>query len=338
MRLVISTLLCLCVLFTLVSCGGGSADTSSAVESTEPAASVSPSETESSSVIEPDVSEVQTPTESEQEESSEPEIPDDPYFSKFDLTDSYDADDTTIVFDNGSVRIEGVGATANGSFVTVTAAGTYVISGRSSNGQIIVEVAKTEKVRLVFNGLDLTCSKSAPVWIKCADKVSVTLAEGTVNYLTDGKTYVYDNTDNEPNACLFSKDDLTVNGTGTLTVTANNNNAIGSKNDLRIVAGTLKISAAKNALKGNDSVAVNSGVVIEITKCKDGIKSDNIEEAAKGYVYIRGGDISITASDDAIQAVTKVTVEGGSITASAKSNVINCDGEISVAKDVITEK
>ena len=261
----------------------------------------------------------------------------DEHFSKYDQTTSYDKDDTTIVFDNSSVKIEGIGASADCAFVTINAAGTYVVSGRSSNGQIMISVQKTEKVRLVLNGLDLTCSKSAPIWVKSADKVVITLAEGTVNYLTDGKTYIYDDQNNEPNACVFSKDDLTINGAGALEITANNNNGIGSKNDLKIVSGTIKISAKKNALKGNDSVSIKDAV-IEITKCKDGIKTDNATEAEKGYVYIRSGNITIDASDDAIQATNKVTVEGGSITVSAKSSVINCEGEVKVASGVITEK
>jgi hypothetical protein len=335
MKRLIAVLLSLCLLLALAACGGNSTETSE-TSGKESSSSADPSSDTSGADVstpQPDESGVEP-----QESEDVSQIVEDEYFTKFDQTTSYDSDDTTIVFDGSSVTVSGVGATANGSFVTITAAGTYVVSGRSTNGQIIVEVPKTDKVRLVFNGLDLICSKSAPVWVKSADKVAVTLADGTENFLTDGKTYVYDNADNEPNACLFSKDDLTVNGGGSLEIKANNNNGIGTKNGLRIFSGNITVSAAKNALKGNDSVAINSGVVINITKCKDGIKTDNTEEVLKGFVYIRGGDISITASDDGIQATRKVTVEGGNITVSARSNVINCDGEVKVAKDVITEK
>ena len=313
--------------------GNASAQPSGGISSPE-AVSETGSVSETGNVSETaDISE--TEPVSAPEEASGAEADD--HFTKYDLTTSYDRDDTTIVFDGSSVNIEGIGASADGAFVTVNAPGTYVISGKSSNGQIIVSVQKTEKVRLVLNGLDLTCSKSAPVWVKSADKVVVTLAEGSVNYLTDGKTYIYDNQNNEPNACLFSKDDLTVNGLGSLSVTGKNNNGIGCKNDLKIVSGTIKISAAKNALKGNDSVSIKDAV-IEITGCKDGIKTDNAEEADKGYVYIRSGSITVKANDDAIQATNKVTVEGGSITVSAKNSVINCEGEVKVASGVITEK
>ncbi len=323
------------LVFAFSACGSSNAE-----GSVDPAGTQSDVSTENGSAPEEASSEISSDGQQSgtSEEISETEVNADEYFTNFDQTQSFDDDDTTIVFDGTSVRIEGVGATADGAFVTVTAAGTYVVSGKSSNGQIIVQVNKTDKVRLVLNGLDLTCSKSAPIWVKSADKVAITLAEGSNNYLTDGKTYIYDNSENEPNACLFSKDDLTLNGSGSLTVSANNNNGIGSKDDLRIFSGNITVSAAKNAIKGNDSVSVNSAVVLNITKCKDGIKADTEDDVTKGYVYIRGGDITINASDDGIQATRKVVVEGGKITVSARSNVINCEGEVSVAKDVITEK
>ena len=256
-------------------------------------------------------------------------------FTKFDQRDSW-TEAVTITFSDEGVLVNGSGVSVDGTTVYISAKGTYLLSGTCADGQIVVEVTKEDKVQLVLNGLNLTCTDSAPLYVLRADKVSLTLAPGSENSFTDAAVYtrVFEK---EPNACVCSRDDLSINGTGSLTVTGLNNNGIGTKDDLRIVNGTITVTAVKNALKGNDSVAIK-GATIVLDAGKDGIKAENAEDADKGFVYIESGDITITAGDDAIQGQQDVTIKGGSISVSADGKTINSKGTQDVAVGVITRK
>lgn len=256
-------------------------------------------------------------------------------FTNFDLRDSWTAA-TEITFTDTAVTINGSGAVADGTVVTITAPGVYKLQGSCADGQVLVELDKAEKAQLVLAGLTLTCQSSAPLYVLSADKVSLTLAPDTVNTFADGKAYTAA-FDKQPNACICSRDDLVINGTGTLNVQGNFNNGIGTKNDLRIAGGVITVSAVKNALKGNDSVAIQNGA-ITLTAGKDAIKADNEDKPGKGYVYIAGGDIRITAGDDAIQATQDVTVTGGAIAVTAAGKAVNSKGSQDVATGVISAK
>ena len=245
-------------------------------------------------------------------------------FTNFDQRDTW-TDATTIDFTDDGVKISGNGASADGTIVYITADGTYVISGSCQNGQIVVEMDKTEKAQLVLMGLTLTCQDSAPLYVVSADKVGLTLAEGTVNTFSDGTAYNSNAFEKKPTACIYSRDDLTINGKGELVVNANVNNGIGTSNDLKIVSGTVTVTAANNGLKGNDSVAIMGGT-ISVTSKDDGIKTENDTDPGKGYIYVEGGEISVTCADDALQATQDITVAGGHITANAGGKTVNCDG------------
>ncbi len=251
-------------------------------------------------------------------------------FTNFDLRDSWTAA-TEITFTDTAVTINGSGAAADGTVVTITAPGVYKLQGSCADGQVLVEIDKAEKAQLVLAGLS-----SAPLYVLSADKVSLTLAPDTVNTFTDGKAYTAA-FEKQPNACICSRDDLVINGTGTLNVQGNFNNGIGTKNDLRIAGGVITVSAVKNALKGNDSVAIQNGA-ITLTAGKDAIKADNEDKPDKGYVYIAGGDIRITAGDDAIQATQDVTITGGALTVTATGKAVNSKGSQDVASGVINGK
>ena len=247
-------------------------------------------------------------------------------YTKFDLRTSYDATEAaTVTFTDSAVTVQGKGASADGTTLYINTKGTYRLTGSCSDGRIIVEVPTSDKVHLVFNGLKLECKSNAAVWVKSADKTSITLVEGTVNSLSDSGAYKDTNADGEPNACLFSKDDITINGTGTLEVTGNVNNGITSKDDLKIVSGTIKVTAKNHGIRGNDSVSIRDGVITIVAK-NDGIKSSKEDKENKGYIYIEGGTISIDAGDDCLQAPSDITVTGGSITTDAGGKVVNCDG------------
>lgn len=253
-------------------------------------------------------------------------------FTNYDQRDNW-TEAVIITFTDDSVSINGSGASADGTVVYITAPGTYMLSGSCKNGRIEVEVAKEDKVQLVLGGLTLTSQDSAPLYIISADKVSLTLAPDTVNTFTDAAKYTVKH-EKDANACITARDDLTINGSGELIVNGNYNNGIGCKNDLKIMGGTITVSAPNNAIKGNDSVAIKDGVLTVNSK-DDGIKTENADEAGKGYIYIEGGELTITAGDDAIQASQDVTIKGGVIHASAEGKTINSKGTQDIATGVI---
>ncbi len=232
----------------------------------------------------------------------------------------YNGDGEMITLNGNAIVYAGNGATVNGSTITVNKPGTYIISGQLDDGQIIVELTKEEQAVLILYGADISCSYSAPIYIKSADKVTVHLYPSTLNSLTDTGEYKYaTDAENEPNATLFSKDDLTIKGSGTLEINANYNNGITSKNDLKIKTGTITINAKNDGIRGKDSVEIGGGK-ISIVSNGDGIKTTS-EEEDKGYIVINGGNIDISTSGDGIQAQNYCTVSSGNIT--VKTNAIS---------------
>ena len=224
------------------------------------------------------------------------------------------ADTAYIELAGDAITFEGEGVTVDGSVATITSAGTYHISGTLNDGQIIVDTQDEETVYLILDGVDITCSTSAPIYVSDAEKTVITLADGSENTVTDGTSYVFEDAESdEPNAAVFSHDDLTINGGGSLTVNANYNNGITSKDDLKITGGTITVNAVNDGIKGRDSIAVLDGT-ITVNAGGDGLQANNDEDAEEGYVVIEGGALSITAGLDGIQAQTSLTVSGGEIT------------------------
>ena len=248
-----------------------------------------------------------------------------------------DSEITIITLNGNDFAVTQKGAvTADGNVLTIVKAGTYKISGTLDNAQLRVCVSKTERVDLIFAGVSITNTASAPLYIESADKVSIELQKDTVNTFTDAKTYVFPEGTDKPNACIYSSEDLTIKGEGSLTVNAYYNNGIGSKNDLKIKSGNVTVNAANNALKGNQSVIIEGGNIT--LKGSDGIKSDSIVEE-EGIVQILAGNVNITAGDDGIQAVTKIDVSSDAkVTINAADDDINCDGTINVASGAIISK
>ena len=185
--------------------------------------------------------------------------------------------------------IEGQGAEVSNNKVTITKAGTYSVSGKVEDGQIIVDAGKEDKVYLILNGADINCSNSAPIYVKNAKKAIISLAEGTENNITDGETYVFeDESSNDPNAAIFSKDDMTIIGSGKLTVNANYNNGIASNDDLKIQSGNIIVNAKNNGIKGKDCINVTDGN-ITINSKGDGMKAETELLVADGYITIKTG-------------------------------------------------
>ncbi|GAE89756.1 carbohydrate-binding domain-containing protein [Acetivibrio straminisolvens] len=242
-----------------------------------------------------------------------------------------------IVFDNDKVNADTVdGLSISEREVKITKPGLYTFSGTWSDGQILVDVGKESEAVLVLDGVNITNKKSAPIYVKSAEKVKIELADGKDNVLTDAEFYEFDDPqDNKPNACLYGKDDITIKGNGNLIVNANYNNGIGTSNDLKITGGNITVRAFNNGLKGNDSVTISGGN-IDITSEADGIKVDNAEEVHKGFVNITGGSLKIRAKDDAIDSVRSVTVNNADVKVSVGGREIKCEGILNIAEGCIS--
>lgn len=179
---------------------------------------------------------------------------------------------------------------------------------------MVVDAGKEDTVRLILNGVSITCANSAPLYAKKAAKTILTLADGTQNTLTDGASYTFPDAEtDEPSAAVFSKNDLTINGGGTLTVTGQYNNGIASKDVLTITGGTIRVTAAGDGLRGKDGVAIQNGT-FTIDAGTDGIKSTNDTDADKGWISLDGGTYSITAANDGVQAETVLQIAAGTYT------------------------
>ncbi len=269
-----------------------------------------------------------------------------------------------------TISIDGSGATVDNNIVTISNGGTYSISGTSANSQIIVDSASEENVYLVLNNVDLTCTNSAPIYVKSAKNTIIVLPDNSENTITDGTTYTFedsstdepsavtctnsapiyvksakntiivlpDNSENtitdgttytfedsstdEPSAAIFSKDDLTIKGNGSLTVSANYNDGIVSKDDLKITGGNISVTSVDDGLIGKDSITIKGGT-IKVTASGDGLKATNTEDTTKGYVLIEGGTLNIISTNDGIQAETNVNITEGTINITSGGGSVN---------------
>ncbi len=249
-------------------------------------------------------------------------------YEQDDLNTSIDNTDvTSIVFSGDSISVDGGGASFVGNILTIISAGTYNISGTLNDGQIIVNTQDEKTVELVLNAVNITSSSSAPIYISNAEKTVITLADGTENFVTDGTVYIFEDEEtDEPNAAIFSHDDLTINGNGSLTVNANYNNGIASKDDLKIVSGNITVNAINDGIKGKDSIAVKEANITIIAGA-DGMQSHNDTDIEKGFISIEGGTIQITATLDAIQAETQIVISGGTFSLTSGGGSINASSQ-----------
>lgn len=193
--------------------------------------------------------------------------------------------------------------------VTIKEEGTYILSGSLSNGMVIVEAEDTDKIQIILNGVSISNSQSAALYVRSADKVFVTTASGTENILENNGTYVAID-ENNIDSAVFSKSDLTLNGEGTLTVTAQEGHGIVSKDDLVLTSGTYVITSASHGISGKDSVRIANGSYTIVSE-KDGIHAENTEDSSLGFVYLAGGSFSITSQQDGISASSWLQAEDG---------------------------
>lgn len=238
------------------------------------------------------------------------------------------ASDTVVTLLGDGATVEGSGVTVSGSVVTFTAAGTYLVSGTLNNGQLVIDTADTEKVKLILNGVSVSCADGPAVYVVSAPKKAILYtAENSVNLLSDGSGYVVpDEAQVEgvvyPNACVYACDDLKLDGAGTLQITAHGDKGINTKDDLEIAGGTVLVTAPGAGIRANDSVEMTGGSVTVTTTGGDGLKTSNVETAGSGWIRISGGALYISAVGDGIHAATDLTVTDGTLVLTT----LNTDG------------
>ena len=272
----------------------------------------------------------------------------------------------TITLSDGASRADGPGVTVSGDTVTITAGGNYRLTGSLTNGQIVVN-APEEKVVLALDGVSVTRENSAALYVIDAKKVILSLVSGNENALSSTGEYVQTD-ENTVDAAVFSKDDLTIKGSGSLAVSSEAGHGIVSKDELKIKSGTLTVSAAKKGMAANDLVEITGGS-IEIACGKHGIHSDDaltisygsltVTESFEGLeaktIEISGGDIAITASDDGLNATDSasgteadgwgrgfgggmdaaqegvyILISGGHLTVNAAGDGLDSNGDLTV--------
>ena len=231
-------------------------------------------------------------------------------FSNRDFEIGFDESNSAIIQLNGdSATCSSNAVQISGSTITITDEGTYILSGTLDNGIIIVNSEKTDKTQLVLNGVTIHNETSAPIYILQSDKVFITLAKDTVNTLSNGGSFTAID-ENNIDSVIFSKEDITLNGTGSLTITSPAGHGIVSKDELTITSGTYTISSSSHGLTGKDNVCI-ANAIINITSGKDGIHAENEDDTSFGFVYIESGTFHIEAEGDGISASSAIQIQNG---------------------------
>ena len=205
---------------------------------------------------------------------------------------------------------------ADGEDIHITQAGVYVLTGTASNAAIYIEATSDDKVQLVLNGLSITNENFPCIYVKQADKVFVTTSADS-SFTVSG-TFTADG-DSNTDGVIFSKDDLVLNGTATLTISSTDNGIVG-KDDLKITGGTYNITAASKTIEANDSIRIAAGTLV-LTAGTDGLHAENDDDDTLGYICISGGDLTIKAGDDGIHATSIVQIDGGTFAISAAEGI-----------------
>lgn len=234
-------------------------------------------------------------------------------FTDRDLEVGYDETTAAVITLSGStISCDSDAVTIDGSTVTITDEGTYILSGTLEDGMVLVDAEETDKIHLVLDNASIHCSDCAALYIRQADKVVATTAADSQNSLSGGETFTQLD-DNNIDGVIFSKADLTLNGLGTLTVDSPAGHGVVTKDDLVVTSGTYVITATGQGLSGKDSVRIADGT-FTLTTGKDAIQSDNTEDTDKGFVYLAGGSFTITAEGDGLSASSWMQVDDATCT------------------------
>lgn len=256
------------------------------------------------------------------------------YFSDRDFSTEFDTSEAiSISLKDSGITTDSDRVDISGTTVTIKEEGTYILSGTLTDGNVIIDAAEDAKIQLVLKGVTINSQTFAPIYVAQADKVFVTLAAETENTLSNGGSFTQID-DNNVDAVIFSKDDLTLNGSGSLTIQSSAGHGIVGKDDVTITGGTYSITASNSAIRANDCIAIADGT-FTIKANSDGLHSENKEDDTKGCIYIKDGTFDIEAGDDGIHATTTLVVDGGSLNIQAAegleaTNITINDGDISI--------
>ncbi len=235
--------------------------------------------------------------------------PDD-YFSDRDYNSSYDSSTAaTIYLKGGTAECTSNAVQINGNTITITDEGTYILNGILDNGMIIVNADKADKTQLVLENVTISCENNAPIYIKQADKVFVTLAAGSENALSNGGSFTAID-DNNIDAVIFSKEDLTLNGSGFLSITSPAGHGIVSKDELTITEGAYTLNTASHGLSGKDNICI-ANASFSITSGIDGLHAENSEDTSLGFIYIDSGNFQIASEGDGISSSGEMLIQDG---------------------------
>lgn len=253
-----------------------------------------------------------TEPEETENEQTVTEISDDDMFSDRDFEIGYDENECVKIELNGdSATSTSDSVKISGSTVTITEEATYIVSGTLDDGMIVVNADEAAKLQIVLDDVSINSETSAPIYIIEADKVFITLATGTNNTLSNGGSFEAID-DNNIDGVIFSKQDLTINGSGSLNISSPADHGIVCKDDLVITSGTYSIASASHGLDANDSVRIaNASIIIDAGK--DGIHSENSDDTSLGFVYVKSGTIDIEAEGDGISAESYMKIQDGTI-------------------------
>ena len=246
-------------------------------------------------------------------------------------TDMYTASATKIKLSGTEASVSGPGAYALGGSVVIKNAGTYSVSGTLTDGSITVDAYASSKVFILLDGADVTSLTGPAFYVREADKVFLTLAEGSENVLTDGEAYSDEAVKGGANGAVFSHDDLTINGSGSLTVNGSFMHGISVNDDLVVTGGTLNVTAPADGLRANDSLRLKNAAV-NVTAGDDGL----VANAEGAYFYALSGTYSVKAAGDAVHAAGDVTIDGGSFSILSGDDGIHSDTVITVNGGTLT--
>jgi hypothetical protein len=251
-------------------------------------------------------------------------------YSKKNINSEYDESAATVVtLDDSRIDISGFGAQAEGNKITINSKGSYIVSGTLMDGQLIVDASKEDTVQIILDNANIINESGSAFYVKQAEKVIITLADDSINSVSDGVSYI-DIYEEAPDAAIYSGDDLTINGSGTLLVNGNYKHGIKTVDDLVVTGGEIVVTAVEDGLRGKNSVSVLD-VNLTIDAGGDGVKSNNNEDEASGWISIDGGTFDIRAGESGIQAETGLLISRGDLRIVAVEDALHSNGSIGIA-------
>lgn len=252
-------------------------------------------------------------------------------FTDRDTRATYDEESAVRIELNGSsISASSDSVQINGTTAILTVEATYIVSGTLDDGMLVVDADEAAKLQIVLDNASITSSTSAALYVLEADKVFVTLAEGSQNALANGGSFVAID-DSDIDGAVYSKQDLTFNGSGALTVTSPAGHGIVGNDDLVLAGGTYVVTSASHGLNANDSVRITGETGLTLDAGKDGIHAENNDDASLGFVYISGGTFAIEAEGDGISAGAYLQITDGAYDILAGGGSVNGESQSSTS-------